>query len=92
MGSDLTSRLARHYDIPLQLAKFLSLLIVYECVTTRCLYDELGTTECRQLLYRMRKAVPSLTINSRRLVGYWLAPEVRVFLADQFRDPDAKVA
>lgn len=80
----IASRVARHYDVPIQLASFLSLLIINECVTSRRIYDELGTTECRQLAYRLRKAVPTLTLHARRTVGYWLDPDARKELADLF--------
>lgn len=84
MQSDLPRRIAREFDIPLQLAQFLSLLILNEFVTTRRVYDDLGTTECRALAFRLRKAVPSVTLNSRRFIGYWLTPNQRSELASTF--------
>lgn len=84
MQSDLPRRIAREFDIPLQLAQFLSLLILNEFVTTRRVYDDLGTTECRALAFRLRKAVPSVTLNSRRFIGYWLTSNQRSELASTF--------
>lgn len=84
INDELSRRISRQYNIPLQLASFLSLLIVYECVTTRRIYDELGTTECRQLAFRLRKAVPTLTLNSRRFIGYWLSHSQRASIAYAF--------
>jgi len=88
---DFLRRIARHYDIPLQLASFLSMLIIHEFVTSNRIYEELGTTECRQLAFRLRKAVPDLTLHSRRFVGYWLEPAERTALATKFNKP-AKVS
>lgn len=84
MTETLPRRIASTYNIPLQTAQFLSLLILNEFVTTRRVYDELGTTECRAIAFRLRKAVPGLTLNSRRLIGYWLTPSQRANLAKTF--------
>lgn len=80
----LARRLSSHFNLPLQTAQFLSLLILNEFVTTRRVYDDLGTTECRALAFRLRKAVPSVTLNSRRFIGYWLSPSQRTELAATF--------
>mgnify|MGYP001617366158 CR=1 FL=1 len=77
-------RVACHFDISYQLAQFFRLLVVYEFVTTRRVYDELGTAEIRTLAFRLRKAVPDLELNSRRSIGYWLPPGQRTEFAEQF--------
>lgn len=84
MGNDLPRRLARHYNLSLHQAKFLAMLVLYECVTAHRAYEELRTTECRRLAFCVRNAIPSLTIHSRRFVGYWLTPEDRGALARAF--------
>lgn len=83
-SKSLPRRIARHYDVNLRVAEFLSLLIVHEFVTTARVYDELGTVECRQLAWRLRRAVPEVELNSRRSIGYWLTPHQRSELADTF--------
>lgn len=88
MGDDLANKLARKFDITLQQAKFFALLISYECVTCKRVYQEMGTVEGRQLAFRLRarlkEVMPDAVIHSRRMVGYWLDEATRAALLVQY--------
>lgn len=87
-GDILAHQIARAYNIPLQLASFFSLLILYDCVTCARVYEALGTVEGRQLAHRLRnylkERMPDATVHSRRMVGYWLDDATRAKLVEKF--------
>jgi hypothetical protein len=72
----LVRRLAHRFDVPLQVASFLLLLIKNEIVDANLVYDELGAVDLRGLAYKLRKGLknkhPDVMIQSRKRIGYWL--------------------
>ncbi len=85
----LPYKLARHYNLPLQVSSFLALLIVSESITAEHAFQSLGQVEAKSLAHRLRAAMKSqgdkaIEIHSRRSVGYWLDDETRRSLAAKF--------
>ncbi len=83
---ELPNRLARHYDLPLQVSSFFALLILSECITDQSVLC-LGQVEARVLAHKLRRKLQGsdIKICSRRSVGYWLDDDTRRLLAKQFQ-------
>lgn len=85
----LRLRIARRYDVSLQVASFFALLILSEGITEQALRNTMGEVDIHNLVYRLRRALEHRgktadIIKSRRAVGYWLDFDVRMALAAEF--------
>lgn len=82
---ELPRRIAMHYDLPLQVASFLALLILSENVTPESV-SSIGDGSIYMMVHRLRGALKDtdIEIKSRRTIGYWLDADVRRILADKF--------
>lgn len=81
------SRIARTYKLPHKLSAGLALLLVHDTVTSKCVYDVLGETDHRSLMYRLRVVLrvkhPDIQIHSLRTIGYWLDDADRETIASE---------
>ncbi len=84
-GLDLPRRIARHYDLSLQVSSFFALLILSEIITDQSVLS-LGQVDVRTMAYKLRRGLKdsNIEIRSRRAVGYWLDHDTRRELAKQF--------
>jgi hypothetical protein len=82
---DLPMRIARCYDLPLQVSSFFALLILSECITQQSV-SSLGQVDVRILAHKLRRALQGtdIEVRSRRTIGYWLDDDVRRSLASKF--------
>ncbi len=83
---DLPGRIARHFDLPLQVSSFFALLILSECITTEVSFESMGDVDARALAHRLRRALDGtdIEVRSRRSIGYWLDISTRRLLAAKF--------
>lgn len=81
----LPMRIARCYDLPLQVSSFFALLILSEYLTQESI-SSMGQVDIKVLAHRLRKALTgkNIEIRSRRTMGYWLDDDVRRQLATKF--------
>lgn len=78
-------RLAELYKLPPQSARLLSLLVSLDVVTPEAIRVHLAVTDHKVPMNRLRKLVEpqGIEIISRKLVGYWIAPETKEKIQEQ---------
>ncbi len=81
---DLPRRVACHFDLPLQVSSFFSLLILFEYINDDVVFLNMGDVCSKKLAHKLRRALPDIDIRCRNNVGYWLTPEARRELAVRF--------